>query len=343
MAQRPPPARNFLLLAAILAWGGAAAAAFVPDPAPRGPPHPHPLPLLSSRPCPWARSVSVSVSSSPSSDDAAFMEALRGRVEEVADRTDVMPLLVLDSLLPRQVLGLAVRNPGLLRLLRERIRSEVPTVGVMGTARVAGPAGGGVVYLRRGVEAIVDVQEAEGGGEGDGAAAKEGVVRIELRAGRRFEIEGDVMEVEGEGWTEARVRFLDSTDEEEQEGSDALAAAISKAGRLTAPTSWDGSASGRPLSAIDRWIELATERERTPGQIEELVRGLGPVPPADRPTERALYVGALINPLPAMGVAVEIRPALLTAEGAERRVDIALEGILGSIRHMDGSARLWRD
>ena len=151
------------------------------------------------------------------------------------------------------------------------------------------------------------------------------------------------MEVEGEGWTEARVRFLDSTDEEEQEGSDALAAAISKAGRLTAPTLWDGSASGRPLSAIDRWIELATERERTPGQIEELVRGLGPVPPADRPTERALYVGALINPLPAMGVAVEIRPALLTAEGAERRVGIALEGILGSIRHMDGSARLWRD
>ena len=70
------------------------------------------------------------------------MEALRGRVEEVADRTDVMPLLVLDSLLPRQVLGLAVRNPALLRLLRERIRSEVPTVGVMGTARVAGPAGG---------------------------------------------------------------------------------------------------------------------------------------------------------------------------------------------------------
>ena len=44
---------------------------------------------------------------------------------------------------------------------------------------------------------------------------------------------------------------------------------------------------------------------------------------------------------PAMGVALEIRPALLTAKTSEERMEIALDGILRSIKHMDGSARLW--
>ena len=65
------------------------------------------------------------------------------------------------------------------------------------------------------------------------------------------------------------------------------------------------------------------------------------MPPATNPTDRALWVGALINPLPAMGVAMEIRPALLTANTAKERVDIALNGIKASTGHMDGSAPLW--
>ena len=34
---------------------------------------------------------------------------------------------------------------------------------------------------------------------------------------------------------------------------------------------------------------------------------LGPMPPADEANERALWVAALINPLPALGVALEVR------------------------------------
>jgi hypothetical protein len=40
-------------------------------------------------------------------------------------------------------------------------------------------------------------------------------------------------------------------------------------------------------------------------------------------------------------VALEVRPALLTAKTAEERVETALDGIFRSIKHMDGSAKLW--
>jgi hypothetical protein len=92
---------------------------------------------------------------------------------------------------------------------------------------------------------------------------------------------------------------------------------------------------------VDRWIELARENERHPNQISNLLEQLGPIPPEEDPSERAFWIGALINPLPALGVAMEVRPKLLMAKDAEERVDLALEGIWGSIKHMDGSARMW--
>ena len=66
-----------------------------------------------------------------------------------------------------------------------------------------------------------------------------------------------------------------------------------------------------------------------------------PVPTCE-PSERAFWVGALfINPLPELGVAKGVRPALLMATSAQERVDVAYDGILESIRHMNGSAPLW--
>ena len=48
-----------------------------------------------------------------------------------------------------------------------------------------------------------------------------------------------------------------------------------------------------------------------------------------------------VNPLPALGVALEIRPLLLRASNAKERVDAAVAGIASSIAHLDGSRRLW--
>lgn len=212
-------------------------------------------------------------------------------------------------------------------LVRESILKEKPFIGMLGVGRLVT---GESVHLKRGVEVeILNPQFKE-----------EGEVQLEFRAGRRFEILGEI-ETAGGGWTEARVDFLDFEKEEgtETQGEDrmAVARAIAKASQLTSPNMRLENTS----SLIDRWIELAKEREREPGQIDQLLKDIGGRPEEHEPSKLAFWVGALINPIPAMGVATEIRPALLTAKSAEERVQIACDGIHKSIKHMDGSAPLW--
>ena len=198
-------------------------------------------------------------------------------------------------------------------------------MGMLGMARLRT---GQRVHLKNGVE--VEIVRTESKGEG---------VFLELKAGRRFTIEGEVDRVGG-GWTEARVEFLDSEIQEKEESEKdkmALARAISRAKELTSPN----MNTEDNLSLVDRWIYLAKKVERQPGQIDQLLIELGEIPPPEQPSELAFWVGALINPIPAMGVSLEVRPALLTAETAEERVQVAKDGILRSIKHMDGSARLF--
>ena len=102
--------------------------------------------------------------------------------------------------------------------------------------------------------------------------------------------------------------------------------------------------------------------ERQPDHLGLVRKHLGPMPPPERPTDLSLWVGAYVNPLPALGVALEIRPLLLRATTARQlcgnhsarrrgevlistqakeRVDAAVAGIASSIAHLDGSRRLW--
>jgi hypothetical protein len=81
--------------------------------------------------------------------------------------------------------------------------------------------------------------------------------------------------------------------------------------------------------------------ERQPDHLGLVRKHLGPMPPPERPTDLSLWVGAYVNPLPALGVALEIRPLLLRATTAKERVDAAVAGIASSIAHLDGSRRLW--
>ncbi|KAL7448686.1 hypothetical protein ACHAWC_000837, partial [Mediolabrus comicus] len=241
--------------------------------------------------------------------------------------------------------------PTLKALMKHRVNEETPTLGMLGMARLST---GQTVPLKTGVEVdIIQMDKATDVPPGTTSNSDEEAWDISLRAGRRFTIEGEVDKME-EGWTEARVKFLDSSEEEENEISAivnnpssaastesigdrlSVARAISRAKEFTAPNMnmRDGA------SLVDRWIELAKQNERHPGQISTLLKQLGEIPPEHEPTERALWVGALINPLPSMGVAMEIRPALLVSKKAEERVEVALEGLLKSIRHMDGTERL---
>lgn len=288
-----------------------------------------------------------------SSDDAGgddpFLSSLQSRVQQVQETCNTLPLMILDTMLPRQILQIQIQHETLKSLMKYRISQETPTLGMLGMAKLST---GQTVPLKNGVEVqIIQMGKATDELPKDTSATNsEEPWDISLRAGRRFVIDGEVDKTEG-GWTEAQVKFLDSQTEEEKEvqrfsppgvstaSGDrmSVARAISKSRTFTQPNMnmKDGA------SLVDRWIELATANERHPGQIDALLRQLGDIPPEHEPTERALWVGALINPLPSMGVAAEIRPALLVSKQAEERVQVALDGIIKSIKHMDGSERLW--
>lgn len=264
-------------------------------------------------------------------EESDFMASLRSRVDEVQDSSTKLPLVVLDSMLPLQVLKIEVKNPLLKILVAHRIENETPTFGMIGMARLST---GESVHLTNGVEVELKgmpefLSEQEGGG-----------VRLTLKGTRRFSIQGEIANAE-QGWTEARVKFLNSEDEADAQikGEDrmAVARAMMQARQLTNPNM------NMPdqMSLVESWIKLAKENERSPGQIDTLLEELGDIPSAEEPTERAFWIGALINPIPAMGVALEVRPSLLMAETAEERIKVASAGILKSIRHMDGSDRLF--
>ena len=91
---------------------------------------------------------------------------------------------------------------------------------------------------------------------------------------------------------------------------------------------------------IDEWLQLVrtTGRERTPGQLDRILRDLGSARPTD-PLALALYVAALINPLPALGVAPEVRGAVLedvNASDVRRAIQRVHWGLTASIQNMLG-------
>ena len=98
---------------------------------------------------------------------------------------------------------------------------------------------------------------------------------------------------------------------------------------------------------VEEWQSLVESGgwQRFPGQLAKCLGDLGGMPSAPDAAgavERALWVGALINPLPPLGVAPEIRPLLLESTDDEALVDIATEGLVQSIQYLTpGRTALW--
>lgn len=260
----------------------------------------------------------VFASSSSDGETSFSMAALQKRMDQVTQSDSILPLVVLDSMLPRQVLKINVNNDLLMRLVKTRLEEETPFFGMLGMAR---NERGEPIHLTTGVQVdIVGKPQVTDGG-----------LNLELRAGKRFRIEPNTVDNAEGGWTQAKVVFLDSSNEEAAESDmDSMTRAMQKAKELSDPN----VAMKENKSLKDMWIELARQKERQKGQIDQLLKDLGPMPSWEEPSECAFWIGALINPIPAVGVALEIRPRLLLADTAEERAQIALDGIWNSIQYM---------
>jgi Lon protease-like protein len=245
---------------------------------------------------------SLSSNDSEDSNDA-FMTALRTRMDKTINR---MPLVVLDSMVPRQELNITIRNLSLLQLIQNRIENESPVFCMLGLARLA--SSGQFVPLKYGVR--VEILQCQ--------VTPAGRVSVHLKADTLLQVKDDTVTKSPHGeWTEAQVEILNPMEAEKAENSLRLAQAMWKARKLD--------------HLVKEWIPLAKTRERIPNQVETILERLGNMPMAEEPTDRAFWVGALINPIPALGVATEIRPALLLAKSPNERVDIVIAGIRQSI------------
>lgn len=243
-----------------------------------------------------------------------------------------LDLFILDCTLPGQALHLNVYEPRYLRLchrLLQRERDGAPVgdrlFGMVGYEPARSPP-----MAAYGVACTLS----------NAQRTFEGRILVTARALRRFKICRSWSEPAGAdadgarrhahagarpdgsgGLVRAIVEYIDDDDAEDAaDGSAARASALAV----------------EVASACRAWCVLVRGGgwERTAGQLDALLSaqqpgGLGPMPEptAERAAELSWWAAALVNPLPPLGVAPEIRPQALAARSAEARLALVLRAL----------------
>ena len=253
---------------------------------------------------------------------------LSRRIDAQKSEEGTCRCLMLDTMVPRQRLNLQF-GPPVTGYLREA-RDEGISVAVLGMDTRDGH------FLRRGVEARIEsmspYRASDGFFSSHSTSPMRGYTALDtvLVGGRRFEILELIADKPGSKYHKAppaptwppvdptflaRVRWLP-----EEEGT---AGARLRAEDLP------------PL--VEEWIELVRKgkRERSPGQIDAILRDLGPMCEAETPDEIAFWCAGLINPIPALGVCKEIRPQVLESDDSLQRIEIVREALLDSLDRLE--------
>jgi len=254
---------------------------------------------------------------------AAEYEILLARMRAIRQREaslDVIPIVVLDATVPKQRLPLTFDGNNPRRNLNAGtwLGTNVELgqkFGMLGQA----PSNGQI--LPNGV--LCEVTRLMMKPSGD--------TLIELTAGRRFKIYGQPFEDESNDMApSARVIWIDDDSGAGQQM--VLAGDVDTSAALDA-RDFTPEALAMALALpekVQEWLALVVSRgrERQPNQLKLIQSHIGPMPdPRTQPAELACWVAALINPIPALGVAFEIRPALLLAPTVSDMIGIAMKGL----------------
>ena len=325
------------------------------------PPRPGTLRRRPSRRCSRVRAGSDASDASPDDSGDFSFRALARRVEQIkrdeARGTTTMPVIVLDATLPGQRLGLRFDKKDTRRALNAGTAlGPLAEVGDVFAMLGQAPRSGQVLPF--GVEVAVSAVRDFPDGSGD--------VEVELVGRRRVRIEGQPFDENGVAM--ARVAFMDfapdapmnggAEDDDDNESvllgehdavKGAHPVAATRSGRrsgiaedsdsiqqsaLVSEENARAAAALAPL--VSEWKTLVREggHERRKGQLELIESHIGPMPPSGEPARVAAWVAALINPIPALGVAYEIRPALLMARDTKGMLRVARDGIVTSIERL---------
>lgn len=237
-------------------------------------------------------------------------------------KANELPLFYLDPMLPRQQMQLNIFEPRYILMVTRCLE------GSRRFGMVGGPRYGVVGDTKHGVE--VEITESE-------VQRPSGRILIRIQARRRFVMEGDTERLDG--YSVANVRWLDlptspvslntavAGEEDEEDEAQNSEEQIVKLAKDLEPLVNDW----KSKVVSGRW-------QRYGGQLASILQDIGPMPEVEdcaSAVDRALWIGALINPLPGLGVALEIRPDLLAnAQNPRVCLDVATAGIRRSIENM---------
>ena len=247
-----------------------------------------------------------------------------------------LPLFVLEPLLPGQKIHLHIFEPRYIRLT-QRALSESALEKCFGMVAVSQRG-----ISQFGVTAkIVDWSEAPGGR-----------YFLTCVGERRFRI---LRTWDVDGYRNAEVAWARDVPPEPQASPAATTSAAVAAGAATPDGSGareqrdrtehaaaeeraalPGLIMARECKAvISEWTTAVGQGwERRTGQLEALLRDLGPAPEASQPERLGFWCAALINPLPALGVAPEIRLQALECTDSVERLRLVLVAADSSLQHM---------
>eukprot|EP00039_Didymoeca_costata_P005850 m.85203 g.85203 ORF g.85203 m.85203 type:complete len:409 (+) comp13001_c0_seq1:229-1455(+) len=222
-----------------------------------------------------------------------------------SDQATTLPIFILDPILPRQKMHLNIFEPRYLVML-ERCLQGGRRFGMLGFRRIR-HHGHAPILATCGTEVeIVETRDARGRNKLVEIVGKR-IFRVE----QRWHTEDRYMM--------ANVSYIqtDGNTVHEYFQSDAM------------------------LALKDEWLRLvrAGGWERSMGQLDSVIESIGTMPSTSQPDELALWIGALINPIPGLEVAPEIRPMLLSSRSTDERVQVALNGLKQSIDYL-GPSRL---
>jgi hypothetical protein len=148
-----------------------------------------------------------------------------------------------------------------------------------------------------------------------------------MRGKRRFEVVGEPWLDDTKSFYLARVDIIDQRLEEELSGE-----LQQQAKHLSA----------RIPPLVQEWVQwVLKSKKATPAGMNQRLEDIGPMPPSHSLKELAIWVSALVNPIPTLGVCLEIRPAMLSCRNDHDRVVLASTALQSSIDHLSGKRRLF--
>jgi hypothetical protein len=259
----------------------------------------------------FALSLSVD-DSAEAAEPLPLTQADLHRMSDLKSRNLQMPIMILDAMLPLQTLTFQSSDPKFNRLVTYCLK-EVPDseMGMLGMNPHTGqPLSFGVTLKLREENIKIETDS----------------ITMTVTADRRMEVQGKPWLDESESFYLADIEIVEDREESMSGDQRKEAERLSK----TIPDS------------VKEWVQCVLKADATDAAgMKSRMADLGDMPDEHDMTELALWTAALINPLPSLGVCLEIRPAMLSCGNDYDRMVLVCQALQSSMDHLSGKQRLF--